>query len=339
MHSPRTLRESRVMESKSNKRQNGIVPAKQAKGKPKPSRAQRKLKTARQPVKPDTKIRVRHSEFISEVKASGNTESRVINAGNDETFQWLSTVARNYEYYSFRALKFRYVPLVNNAEGSVLLTVDFDCGDALITDKRTLFNFEGTVRSMLCKPCTFICPKRNLQVMTKRPVDSVRVGEPRLANVGNLIWQSMGDSFQAAGEIWVDYDVDLFIPQANAPKGPEGSQVTSRPEALDKLFANALSIGPDQAIVTDSTIGMKRPGNYLVDIIMEGQNVKSVPDFSPTPNCEVKPLSAIIDGNLRRGLVSFLVSATSAWMVGASMKGKADSVNSMITNVAPYFRV
>lgn len=63
-------------------------------------------------------FQLRHSEMVESVKvpSSGNDFSQLlaydINAGDKQSFPWLSSIARSFDKYRLTNLQFKYVPVV-----------------------------------------------------------------------------------------------------------------------------------------------------------------------------------------------------------------------------------
>jgi hypothetical protein len=173
----------------------------------------------------DGRIRVRHREFLGDVKNLVATpEFEVvanlpINPGMVSTFPWLSGIAQLYESYSFRSLQFEYLPSCStNTDGVVLLAIDYDAGDPAPPTKSTLMQMHGAVRTSLWNACCLTADPADLHKLPQRYTRKTvwgGAGDIKTYDVGNLYIASSNHTgaTTAYGELYVNYDVELITPQ------------------------------------------------------------------------------------------------------------------------------
>jgi len=164
--------------------------------------------------------RIVHRELVANI--SGNQTYGVVsfalNPGLPATFPWLSTVASSYEQYTFRSLRFHYVTrCATSYTGSVLLSPEYDALDSAPTSEIIQAMMAGSVEDV---------PWRD-QVLTFSPQDMFPMGPRKFTrssavassdlktyDVGQLFVGLAGcTDANTIGKLWVEYDVELYIPQ------------------------------------------------------------------------------------------------------------------------------
>jgi len=165
--------------------------------------------------------RIVHRELVATI--SGNTTfgstAFALNPGVAASFPWLSTVAGSYEQYSFRKLRFHYVTrCATSYTGSVLLAPEYDALDTAPTTEVNMAMMAGAKEDV---------PWRD-QVIDFNVADMFPLGPRKfirtgaIASTADLKTYDAGQLFvalascadtSAIGKLWVEYDVDLYIPQ------------------------------------------------------------------------------------------------------------------------------
>lgn len=210
-------------------------------------------------------IRVTHREYITDV--SGVTTpflvelSLRINAGNSSCFPWLSAIARRFESYKFRQLRFCYeTETATAATGYVLITIDYDPRDPAPTSKIVAFNYESAIKGA---PWQSFAHVSSIQNLSKRKTYFVAdTGQPEadLYDTGNLYIALGGQATTAkVGEIWVEYVVDLMTPQL---ENNSVFQVNSEKFVGGGALTPALPFGPTPTVArTGSSLVTYNNGN------------------------------------------------------------------------------
>lgn len=164
---------------------------------------------------------VRHCEYVADVAGSVgfSTVPFEINCGRSELFPWLATIARRYESYRFRSLRFRFESQApTTATGTVILGVDYDAADSAPVDKVSVMSYRNSVR---CAPWESMVHHSTSEDLHKLPMNYVR-GDLTLAanldvktyDIGNLFVCTQGQAnTNAIGELYVEYEVELLTPQ------------------------------------------------------------------------------------------------------------------------------
>jgi hypothetical protein len=153
------------------------------------------------------------------------------------------------------------------------MAIDRDARDTLPSTKAIMLAFSGSVSgSSWSKKVCFLDTKRTRD----EPVLYVRSGSQPLNtdiktyDVGNILIAYGGHASSiVAGEIWVEYDVELFHPQLNAP--PPSAKITSTDDnywwtLASTLEQNDLGI----KINAPNTMFFERPGQYLLSCFING---------------------------------------------------------------------
>lgn len=167
---------------------------------------------------------IAHREYIGDISAGTGTPSLfnvntfVINPGQQNTFQWLSRLAANYESYKFERLAFCYeTEAPTTLGGTLLLAVDYDASDPAPGSKQQAMAYRSSVRSPPWNPVKFSATREDL---AKFKTNYVRTGtqpsgtDIRTFDIGNLfvISQGVGTSGATLGELYVEYAVRLMTP-------------------------------------------------------------------------------------------------------------------------------
>lgn len=183
------------------------------------------------------RVIVRHCEYIADVAGSVAFAATAfpVNAGSSETFPWLATIARRFESYRFRHLRFRFESQsATTATGTVVLALDYDAADAAPVDKVSAMSYRNSVRCAPWESVTHISDGADLH---KLPQNYVRGDIALPANldvktydIGNLFVCTQGQaSTTAIGELYVEYEVELITPQLSPADTPsfKGSSSTA----------------------------------------------------------------------------------------------------------------
>ncbi len=191
-------------------------------------------------------VRVCHSELLGTVSSSGDAFSVVaysINPGLFNFTSWLANIARNYESYIFKSLKFRYVPACpTTSPGQIYVTVDFDASDPAPLSEKQIAMYQGTKYAAPWNHVEYHCTNKNLH---KRSSYFVRTGTPPanqdvvLFDTGNLFVATVGTGTASLGKIWVEYEVELQTPDYLL--SPEGLSLSGRINGTDN-FATSPSV-------------------------------------------------------------------------------------------------
>jgi len=187
---------------------------------------------------------VQHREYVADVIGSipYSVLGYAVNPGVSTTFPWLSVLARNFEKYRFRRLDFCFESSVaTTAAGVVLSAIDLDANDPAPPSKQVIMAYQGASRSNVwMESCTRLPEMQpELYVRTATAPASTDI---KTYDAGNLWLAVQGtiDSTSAIGELYVDYVVELHVPQlAAVANNPALSVTNTLISFLGATFAGA----------------------------------------------------------------------------------------------------
>lgn len=298
--------------------------------------------------------RIVHREYVNEadtqtVLGSWQTGQNVfqLNPGLPNTFPWLSRLAPNFEEYRFKKLRFVYVPrCATTTDGAVYAAIDYDSSDVNPMSLPELMSNASASQSPLWSEMSLALNQNDASFLKKRFVRTVAV-----PTGSDIVLYDAGKAFivpinlgglETSGDIYVEYDVELFTPQfslagfaqQNSSKLNSGGTVSptsifgSSPSAT---AGSGLGVTPQSG----GTLLFQRAGQYIVDLIMSGTGMTTNP-------------LAIAGSALASTLVSSLIGTSTAkhasYKVSVTEPGQtlqliddASTVTSSIARVSPYF--
>nr|URG17122.1 MAG: coat protein [Narnaviridae sp.] len=166
--------------------------------------------------------RIKNSEFIDDLFPISTfaIQSYVINPGLAESFPWLSTQATNWQQYRFHSLRYRFVTRTGTSTiGSVILSPEYNSADNAPTSERQAMNTMDAVEDVVWKE---VSTTLNVAAMfalgPRKQIRSSNIaGDTTVYDAGVmhacLAFVGAAPSNQSVGKLWVDYDVELFVPQ------------------------------------------------------------------------------------------------------------------------------
>jgi hypothetical protein len=219
-------------------------------------------------------VTVRHREYIADVAIpSGtptfNSGSYGINPGMPALFPWLSTMANSYELYRFNRLCFEYVtrsPATTG--GSVYLAVDYDACDIPPVDKQGMLSYEGAVSDAAWQNIEVHLPSAFLNLGMRERY--TRAGEyadvdKKTYDTGTLIIATEAIQELSAdvhiGELWVDYEVELLVPQIRQANRAAGISINYGSEPVSLLAGEGIFVSSSGPLVMTGAI----PGTLASD--------------------------------------------------------------------------
>lgn len=165
-------------------------------------------------------VRIVHSEFVSDVVGSTlfSAVGFAVNPALSQTFAWLSSVALRYERYSFKKLCFHYEPRCSTATaGTIILALDYDAADSAPESKQDVLSYHNKADSAAWQSCkTFVdgpVARNRGSLFTRAGALGAGV-DIKTYDLGNLYVCASGHAdATVCGELYVDYEVELMIPQ------------------------------------------------------------------------------------------------------------------------------
>lgn len=182
---------------------------------------------------PDTGdgVMIRRSEYITDVISSGtaNTfkiDAYDINPGLENTFQWLSQVASEFDewvcegmYFEFRSMSADALNSTNTALGSVILSCNYNSAQPNFTNKQSMENYEGGVSVRPSESVRYFveCAKAQtvLNELYVRNGDVPSGQDQRFYDLGTfqIATAGMQGTNVNVGELWVSYQMRLRKPK------------------------------------------------------------------------------------------------------------------------------
>jgi hypothetical protein len=184
-------------------------------------------------------VRVRHREYIADISMSGipfsiNTFS--VNPGLPGTFPYLSSIAENFQEYSFKGLIFEFKTTsatslasgTNTAMGSVMLAAQYRADAPVFSNKTQLLNemwsvdtvpSSSIVLPVECSPAE--TPMSHQYVRTGTVTGDIKFFDLCTLSVATAGGQTGQNN--VVGELWVSYDIELFKPQVSSNVAASGA--------------------------------------------------------------------------------------------------------------------
>jgi hypothetical protein len=243
-------------------------------------------------------VTISDTEFISEYAVANQPNFNVglnlpINPGQASTFPWLSTIAKQYEKYRFKSLRFIYKPEVtqfnptSSAVGKVMMSCDYDASDSPPSSKQQV---EDTMPHADCMPYEQLVlaldPSelhKNSDAKFVRPAGLPGGTDIKTYDAGILYVSNQGQTANAVnlGELHVMYTVELSVPVLESTnKAPVNYQVTSFQDTSAALTTNIsyqplLAAAASGTVVNVNGLGVVNtagsivppPGNYYYSVV------------------------------------------------------------------------
>jgi hypothetical protein len=197
------------------------------------------------PKKLDT-WRFSNSELIGTVAGSVAlaVANYYLNPGLAETFPWLSQVAERWQKYKFHDLVFHYITRsATSAIGSLILSPEYNVHDAPPATEAELTNNQGSVENSVWREvsCRIDCAKSGIGPKLIRQGNAA--GDRTNYDLGQIRCGTVGCAgTDDIGKLWVSYDVELMIPQTEAP--------TPRPSVASVFHSQGSGAGNGQDFAT-----------------------------------------------------------------------------------------
>lgn len=294
----------------------------------------------------DTRLCARRELIQQVVGNTGFTTTLLpINAGLSQMFAWLSSDARRYEKYRFKELAFEYVNSVGpadatNAGGNVCLAVDFDALDSA----------PGTLQSMNQNETVRLFSPYDKVRMVVDPVDLSRRGwlytrfggvpsgsDAKTYDLGSLILATSNTSTNGLGNLFVDYVVELDVPQDVPVVGQKINCSTA-------LSATAL-FGTTHTTTgiptwTSDTAGVNLTcavsGEYLFSLLITGTTVVCTTGGSSVGGTATSSeIYAAADGSATTAMYQFITRAEIGQTISPQINSAA-SISSVVVRVSAY---
>jgi hypothetical protein len=176
-------------------------------------------------------VTFRHREFIADVSMAGapfTISSTIdINPGLTSSFPYLSSIARNFQEYTFKGLVYEYKTTssaslatgTNTAMGVVMMAIQYRTDALPFENKQQMLNTMWSVdtipaaNALLPVECD---PMENpFQIQYVR--DTTPPGDPKMYDLGQLVVATSGGQTgqtNVVGEVWASYEIEFRKPIA-----------------------------------------------------------------------------------------------------------------------------
>jgi hypothetical protein len=177
--------------------------------------------------------RIKNSELVATVLGSVSYDASqrfYLNPGLGNSFPWLSVIAAQWQQYRFHSLRFRYVTRSSTSTvGSIILSPDYNPKETPPTTEQQASNTQDAVEDVVWKElCCHLDPSAMFPFGPRKQIRRTLVaGDISIYDAARLFVCTTGQTDASAiGKLWVDYDVELFVPQ-NSPNSDSSPSVTS----------------------------------------------------------------------------------------------------------------
>lgn len=167
-------------------------------------------------------FRFENSEMIGSVNGSVSFsifQTIQINPGLVNSFPWLSKTAVSWQQYKFSSLCYRFVTTsATAATGSIILSPDYNSKEAPPSSLAASVNTQDAVMGSTWKSLTCnLKPSSMFSLGNRKNVRNAQIsGELNIYDAGRLYICTEGQADTSAiGNLWVDYVVELAIPQSS----------------------------------------------------------------------------------------------------------------------------
>lgn len=190
-----------------------------------------------------TKLVISNREYLASVTSNTTnwqlTNNISINPGLP-TFAWLSGLATRYEFYKFKSFRLTFVSALSAShDGRVMFAMDLDPADAAPTSYVDMNAYDGFIVNRVWEDITVDVRSKAMKHFV---VDRLlRYGalaanlDVKTYDLGNLFVAVQGFSGYA-GDIYVDYTVEMTVPQRISPVDMTTYRIISSPTVKTDLF-------------------------------------------------------------------------------------------------------
>jgi hypothetical protein len=241
--------------------------------------------------------RIRGTDYLTAVTIGGTAAaagdvlvSQVVNPARLSIAR-LATMARLYERYKFKSLKFRYAPVANSTvSGQIIGYVDYDTYDnpsgtsGVQNLQRAAAHYgEKPVQVWQGGEKPVFWEIKDIDPMTDLYIDTDE-SDPRWTNQGRfvLLAASAIAANTACGNIYLDYDVEFYIPQIEvtpssgfADKFTGSSSCTTSAILGTSISASTWNNLPLVTAPSGNTYTVS-PGSYLAVLYVTGTSITAV---------------------------------------------------------------
>jgi len=293
--------------------------------------------------------RIVHRELIFSVVGSTTFTIAAtfnLNPGLAATFPWLSTQASNWEQYHFNKLRFcYYTRCATTTPGSIIMAPDYDAADAAPSTEQIASSYRDTVEEVpwVEQFCCELDPLAMCDgVNTNRKFTrsgTVLSTDIKTYDVGNLFLCTTDGTGANWGKLWVEYDVDLFVPQLPPTYATFASANITAAGAISKtniLGTTPVFVGNLNVTGSGMTLTFSQVGQFLISAYFTGTALFAVgqPIWSSTGTIS-NDVYAVTPSTLN-ALVSVRLTITSTGQTVTLVDSGSTAITACVISIASY---
>jgi hypothetical protein len=235
-------------------------------------------------------ITVKHRSFLAPVanNSAFTVTSYPLNPGMASTFPWLHKLARRYEEYRVRKLRFEYRSVTATATaGVIMMSFDYDAADDPPASKQVQAQ---TIPNSECNAWM----NNDLEVPCEGGFRYVRAGtlapnlDIKTYDMGQMFLSSIyGAPVTTSGELYIEYEIELRRP-TDGPETGGTINFSSNGAAANAPFGTSVptsTLGVAQPLIYLSSVGLTctQSGEYMVCLQTNGTGLGSpvLPTITP----------------------------------------------------------
>lgn len=183
-----------------------------------------------------------------------------VNPGLAASFPRLSVEASKWEQYCFRKLRYRFVTRTSTSTvGSVILSPEYAVNDPAPASEVQATDTQDAVEDAVWKEVS--CDLDVKAMYPSGPRKLIRhgavPGDLNLYDSANFYVCTVEEAgTDAIGKLWVDYDVELFVPQNSSLTAPKSSMVSYAFDSTGQTFTTAVPALVDMDAFTEDPLGI-----------------------------------------------------------------------------------
>lgn len=276
-------------------------------------------------------VEITHRSYLCPITNSVDYAAQLfnVNPGLPGTFPWLSKLARRYEEYKFKKLKFEYRSVcATSTSGVVMMSFDYDAADGLPTNKasqaQTVPNSEVNAWS-----------SNDLIINCDAGYKYIRSGalQPNLDiktyDFGAMCLSSVYGNGVVSGELYVEYTVELRKPTDGPTTSGKISFATTSFAVPFPTGGEVTGFNPYTTTAVATTLVVTTPGEYMISVSTVGTGI-SAP--CPLPNLvtltgAIKSLASTFAPSL--GVLVFAVRAELNDVLSFSTAGAGTTITAL----------
>lgn len=221
-----------------------------------------------------------------------------VNPGLGNSFPWLSAQASSWEKYRFTKLKYIYcTKTASTTIGTVVMAIDYDATEAAPTTESQMTSYYGCVEDSPWKEIVIQADLKRMHGARYIRSQGVGTNDLKTYDQGIMYLATVGCTDDTPlGKLWVEYEVELSIPQSGVPAGigvyySSVSSITNMFPVINNAIINSQNYNievqgdpdvPNRLHIKGLVIGKR----YLFHVVIEGTvltDFTSTSTFTPVP--------------------------------------------------------